>query len=373
MPFFPIPISLTGLQIFELLFPASQFLSPFSLALYLLLTIIWGSGQVLVYSGIAEPTPAFRWEQIVTYGLVVLSLAFWAFARSFLQKEDWMPAGWLVGLAVLVLMAVLDWNWISLPFDIRAWTGGWFASEDVPFPLSAVAWACFSAQTALTTWYEYHHNESPLHRNRIKYLMASIVLVVAGYGFQLTQVESYQYLGLSTHWLGAVIAIYAVVNEHLPDISTHIRQALNYLIVTLFTIAVYLLSIYAVQAVLAPMLGPGILIGAAIAAVFLTVIYSPLQGMIQRAVGRVLFGQRYDSQKVVREYSQAISNVLYLDDLTVIAIGRISETLGVKRGALLLVEGEEKQIRLRMLPGIGVRNNDLCLSLTRQPEFTYTS
>ncbi|MFB0536995.1 MAG: adenylate/guanylate cyclase domain-containing protein [Anaerolineae bacterium] len=341
------------------------------LTLYLLLVIIWGSGQVLVYSDIPEPLPAFRWEQIVVYGLVVLSVAFWAFARSFLQKEDWMPAGWLVGLTVLVLMAVLDWGLISLPFDVRARTRGWFTSEDVPFLLSAAAWACFSAQTVLTTWYEHHRNESPLHRNRIKYLMASIVLVVAGYGFHLTQVESYQYLGLGTHWLGAVIAIYAVVSEHLLDISTHVRQALNYLVITFFTIAVYLLSIYAAQAIFAPMLGSSILIGAAIAAVFLGVIYSPLQRMIQRVVDRVLFGRRYDPQQVVREYSQAISNVLYLDDLTAIAIGRISETLGVRKGALLLVEGEEeKQIRLRMLPGIGVPSNDVYLNLTKDTPIT---
>ncbi|TEU17358.1 MAG: PAS domain-containing protein [Anaerolineales bacterium] len=341
------------------------------LALYLLLAIIWGSGQVLIYSGIPESVPAFHWDQIVIYGLVVLSVAFWAFARSFLQKEDWMPVGWLVGLAVLILMAVLDWGLISLPFDVHAWTGGWFASVGVPFLLSAAAWACFSAQAALITWYEYHCNKSPLHRNRIKYLVASIVLVVAGYGFHLTQVESYQYLGLGTHWLGAVIAIYAVVSEHLPDISAHIRQALNYLVIALFTIAVYLLSIYVAQAVFAPVLGLSILIGAAAAAVFFTVIYHPLRGMIQRVVDRVLFRKLYDSQKVVREYSQAISNVLYLDDLTAIALGHISETLDVRKGALLLAEEEdERHIHLRMLPGIGVQRGDEYLSLAKNTPIT---
>ena len=341
------------------------------LALYLLLAIVWSSGQVLVYSGIPEAIPTFRWDQIGIYGLLLLSVAFWAFARSFLQKEDWRPAGWPVGLAVLVLMTVLDWDLISLPFDVRAWIRGWFTSEDVPFLLSAAAWACFSAQTALTTLYEHHRNQSPLHRNRIKHLMVSIVLVVTGYGLNLTRVEPYQHLGLGIHWLGAVIAIYAVVSEHLPDISTYIRQILNYLIVTLFTIAVYLLSIYAVQTILAPMLGSSILMGAAIAAVFLTVIYSPLQRIIKRVVDRVLFGQRYDSQKVVREYSQAISNVLYLDDLTAIAVGRIAETLGVKKGALLLVEGEEeKQIHLRILPDIGIQESDVYLSLAKDTPIT---
>ena len=341
------------------------------LALYLLLAIIWSSGQVLVYSDIPEPVPAFRWDQIVICGLVVLSVAFWAFARSFLQKEDWIPVGWLVGLAVLILMAVLDWGLISLPFDVRAWTGGWFTSEGVPFLLGAAAWACFSAQAALITWYEYHCNKSPLHRNRIKYLMASIVLVVAGYVCHLTQVESYQYLGLGTHWLGAVVAIYAVVSEHLPDISTHIRQAFNYLVITFLTIAVYLLSIYAAQAVLAPLLGSSILVGATVAAVFFTVIYHPLRRMIQRVVDRVLFGQRYDPQQVVRECIQEISHVLYLDDLTAMTIGRISETLGVKKAALLLVEGEqEKQIRLRMLPGIGVQRSDVYVSLTKDTPIT---
>jgi PAS domain S-box-containing protein len=341
------------------------------LTLYLLLAIIWNSGQVLLYSGIPEPAPAFRWDQIVIYGLVVLSVAFWAFARGFLQKEDGMPTGWLVSLAVLVLMAVLDWGPIALPFDVRTWTGGWFASEDVPFLLSATTWACFSAQAALTTWYEYHQNESPLHRNRIQYLMASVVLVVAGYGFHLTRVESYQYLGLGAHWLGAVVAIYAVVSERLPNISTHVRQALNYLIILLFTITVYLLSVYVAQAAFGHVLNSSILLGAAIAAVLFTVVYHLLQRVIQRVVDRVLFGQRYDLQQVVRECTQAISNVLHLADLTAIAIGRISETLGVRKGALLLVEGEdERQIRLRMLPGIGVQRSDVYLSLTKGTAIT---
>jgi adenylate cyclase len=74
---------------------------------------------------------------------------------------------------------------------------------------------------------------------------------------------------------------------------------------------------------------------------------------------------------VVRECTQAISNVLHLADLTAIAIGRISETLGVRKGALLLVEGEdEKQIRLRMLPGIGVQRSDVYLSLTKGTAIT---
>jgi PAS domain S-box-containing protein len=341
------------------------------LTLYLLLAIIWTSGQVLLYSGIPGPAPAFRWDQIVIYGLVILSVAFWAFARGFLQKENGMPTGWLVSLAVLVLMAVLDWGPIALPFDVRTWTGGWFASEDVPFLLSATTWACFSAQAALTTWYEYHHNESPLHRNRIQYLMASVALVVAGYGFHLTRVESYQYLGLGAHWLGAVVAIYAVVSERLPNISTHIRQALNYLIILLFTITVYLLSVYVAQAAFGHVLNSSILLGAAIAAVLFTVVYHLLQRVIQRVVDRVLFGRRYDLQQVVRECTQAISHVLHLADLTAIAIGRISETLGVRKGALLLVEGEdENQIRLRMLPGIGVQRSDVYLSLTKGTAIT---
>jgi len=341
------------------------------LVLYLLLSILWSSGQILAYSGIPGPMPAFRWDQTVLYGVVVLSVTLWAFARSFLQKEDRMPFGWLASLAVLVLMAVLNWGLISLPFDIRAWTRGRFASEDASFLIGVAAWACFSAQAALVTWYEYDRKESPLYRNRIKYLIASIFLIVAGLGFHLTRLESYQYLGLGIHWLGTVVAIYAVVSEHLPDLSAYIRQTLHYLTIILFTIAVYLLSVYVAQAVLAPMLGSNILIGAASAAVFFTVIYHPLRRMIRRAVDRVLFGQSYSPQRVVREYSQAISNVLYLDDLTAIAMGRIGETLGVKKGVLLLLEGDEgEQIYLRMLSGIGVQRREDHLSLTKDTPIT---
>ena len=85
------------------------------LALYLLLALVWSSGQVLVYSGIPEPVPAFRWDRTVIYGLVVLSVAFWAFARVFLQKEDWMPVGWLVGLSE----GVHAWGGVSEVIEVE--------------------------------------------------------------------------------------------------------------------------------------------------------------------------------------------------------------------------------------------------------------
>jgi GAF domain-containing protein len=89
--------------------------------------------------------------------------------------------------------------------------------------------------------------------------------------------------------------------------------------------------------------------------VLLFLIYQPLSQLTHRALNRILFNQRYETEDVVREYSQAVSQVISLEGLTAAAMGIIQNALGTQRGTLLVIDSMDKRgWYLRVLPGLGV-------------------
>jgi signal transduction histidine kinase len=79
------------------------------------------------------------------------------------------------------------------------------------------------------------------------------------------------------------------------------------------------------------------------------------------ALNRLLFGEGYDPQRIVQEYSQGISNILDLGVLAPAAVGIISEAMGVHHGTLIVCEegagradSTPSRVRLRPVQGIGL-------------------
>jgi hypothetical protein len=96
------------------------------------------------------------------------------------------------------------------------------------------------------------------------------------------------------------------------------------------------------------------LASAAIMAVLLTILMTPLRLSTINLVDKLLMGGRYDPARALRDYSAAITNILDLDTLVTMAVGVISESLEVRRGALLLTtEREDGRTEMRVVPGMG--------------------
>jgi adenylate cyclase len=106
---------------------------------------------------------------------------------------------------------------------------------------------------------------------------------------------------------------------------------------------------------------------ATVTVVLLTIVYTPIRQVSQRLIDHLLLGRDYDYQMVIHNYSQAISNLLYLRDLAETALTHIDEALGVDRGALLFLDSESnRQINLRVFPATGTDMLSKSISLSRE-------
>ena len=329
---------------------------------YLFLTAMWNVNLAAIANGVAPLVPGLASTQLAYYGLVVLGIVYWTFSRAFLQRSWISPEGWAIGIAGLVVAVCFDMGWLPLSPAMSAGGTGRISAQTIPAVLSTLWWVGFMATAGFTAEMQQFQTPSPAHKNRIHYLFISTVLLIIGYGMVLIRPESLGAIGLFIT-VGANAALtYTVVVENLVDLGTVVRRSTGLLAVALVTIAVYVAGIYLVQIFLGDFLdstslgrifGHTLLV-AAVTAVLLTIVYTPIRQISQRLIDHILLGRHYNYQKVIHSYSQAISNILYLSELADTSLTHIDQALGVDRGALLIMDSESNgDLNLRVLPALG--------------------
>lgn len=308
---------------------------------YLLVTVLWHAGLVLRAYDIWPLNGQLVGQFVYLYGLAPASFLLWLSVRAFLQIEEHPRWPWGVIGLVLLLMALLDgMGPVSLP-----WGGSGLTTRHLMLFLGTFTWGTFIGLAAFTALYTYALTQSPRHRNRIQYLLMAILGLAGGQVLYLSRAQPAQDAGLLVHWTGAAIFTYIIIRQNLPDISTTLRKTLSFVILTIFTVTIYLLTIYAVQ-----FIWSGLLSSAA-AALLLTFTFPPMRLYLQRLLNRLLLGRIYDERRVVRSYSQAVNNVLDLTDLVRLVLQHLGKTFLVDRKALLLVEKENKEhLYFRIMP-----------------------
>jgi PAS domain S-box-containing protein len=327
---------------------------------YLLLTTLWDINlAVSVADDVPASLPGLNWSQLLPYGLIVLGLLYWAFARVFLQRARKASWGWLVGLVGLVLLVSLDARWFTLPDKAFAWSGGRLDAENANLVLGAAWWGLFMGLTLFTAQVRQFRTQSPAHRNRIQYLIIATVLVSAGYGAYLSLPEPYWVAGVIVTWPGSVLLTYIVTRENLLDLGTGARLMIRAMVIAMVTITVYIVGIYLVQIFLGTFLASTflsrlldpVLLVATVTAVLLAIVHTPIRRLSRRLTNRVLFAQSYDYQAAVRDYGRAINSILYLDELASVTMAHIKRTLGLDEGVLFILDSESiEQFHFRTLP-----------------------
>ena len=308
------------------------------LILYVVISSLWT--LVLAFSRLgwlsrlADDVPL----RTLLYGLPLLSLLFFHLSRSFLRVEGTGWMWWALGAAWIAAVVVLNENPMALPE--RLWIGpGWtFQRRSLPFWAMVVGWGAFMGGATLLTAKVYRQTQQPLHRNRNKYWSLAVGLTVVGTGLYFAGHET---LGSGFHLLGTLSGTFAVVTYRLPDVRQMWRRMWSYLIVTLLTVFVYTAGFVATQAVFQSVPGYSPVLAGAMMALVLVLLFDPLLGLIQRLVNRLMSTTRYDPSRTLREYSMNISNILDLERLATVAVGLISETMGIRHGALFVVHYEE--------------------------------
>jgi PAS domain S-box-containing protein len=310
--------------------------SPAWLSGYLVLTSLWDFLLFFQESGVIVLVTGQNWQLAPLYLLLLISLSIWSFTQGFLEVEARRYWAYIVSCLVLIGMATVEFGLLPLPATPLTVGHLVFNNQLITILLGSIMVITFLTSALYAALKAQYETYSPRHKNRLQILILSLSLITCGIWFYLSLIPIVQSLGLVIQWLGALILIYIVLSQELPDIYTGLKEFVKFVVVTSMTLLLYGGIIFMLQKVVIGFPYARLAV-AMIAAVLLTISYLPLRRLTQHAVERILFRHRYNDEQVIKDYIQAINNILFIKDLVSISLTFIDENLNIKRGAFFLL------------------------------------
>ena len=307
------------------------------LALYLLFHIVWA----LVRYGMVLPqfNPAVL-STLAEYIVMIAPMALFVATLTFVRPRHggwwWiLPSILLTGAALALDARILG------PRPVEAVIKGRIVTqEDWRMLVGYAGWVCAYGLMLGFTWRARTNSLSPLHRNRLRYWTAAVLLAMTSTILLLLAPGVQLIVGGVIALVGAFLAVITWRIYYLPDVKVLLRRTVSHAILTLITFAIYLLGIRVAQPVVGEQSALGPLLGAVLVAGALAVGYSPLRDRVQGLTRRVFGGETIDYTASLQDYSQRITQVLDLEALAAIVVETVTSALGAARGALFLAQDD---------------------------------
>jgi signal transduction histidine kinase len=137
---------------------------------------------------------------------------------------------------------------------------------------------------------------------------------------------------------------YGILRHNLMDIDLVINRTVVYLTLTILLILAYL-AVVTVASFMTDGLWAGQPLVGAAASLVVAASILPLRSRVQTSVDRLFYRAAYDYQAVVGDVSARLSRTLHEDNLENLLVRQISQAMGLKGAALLLVQSEHLVLR----------------------------
>ena len=306
-------------------------------ALYLLAMTVWSLGSALLHADI-PPAPLF-WNKIMGIAGGAMPILFFYFVQVFVRNVEKRKRWLYVGLALYVVFVTADI--MGLIVKSGYVVNGVFHYEFGPaIALVAVNWYFFVGFSIFDLVRQYMRTKDEIQRNRIRYVLLGISLVVLGTFTNFTPLGKYP-VDITANLVNALLITYTIVRYELLDFNFVIRKALAQVGLAGLVVSTYLAPILIyellVQRSAADLYPLSVIFSLAIA-VAVAISIRALLGRIETRVDRLFFRERYDAYRMVQELGQQMANTLNFDGLVSMLLERVAETLHPKGMGLLIKE-----------------------------------
>ena len=328
------------------------------LLLYLTLSVLMSIGLSLtLWQGLRSEVPQAG-TRLAADLLTALSPLLVVLTLMFLERPG---AKWvaLIGVIWVVLVLAVDFNLLGLQRTVLGSTAE--LAVDPMRPLRISGWLGFSAGALLLVMVDFAQTRRPLHRNRILFWMLGLLFLLSGELLMWLEKSAFLFdvnqIGAVLRFSGAIVLTVAMVSYHLPVLRTVTRRLLAVVLTAVFIGGLIFAGMLVVLTIVRDHVTLGELVAAITASVLLAAFMQPLRLLINSLVDRFVYSGRYNPARALRDYGDAINNIVDLSTLSTVAVGIIAEALDVRRGALMLVnrrEDSETAIDVVLLEGMGL-------------------
>ena len=280
--------------------------------------------------------------------LLILSTAFIFIVTA--EYLNWKPKlRWYV-LGVLAIFSVILINFLQ-PNDV-------IIIADVPIRigqlLSLSTWIALHGLTLGFSIIFYKQTQFPWHANRLLFWILTLFALFIGESLLLFNLVVPVIVGQTLRVLSFIGFVYALSSYRIFDVRTRSQKAYAFIIINTLSGLPVAAAIFGTLNYRQELSAVELIIIISAIVVFWFFFYQSYRNWIERITYRYILGEDVNTNKVVREYSQAISKTLDMQQLSILIVGTLSELLEINRGALMLVtQKEDKQYEIEPIPAMG--------------------
>jgi sigma-B regulation protein RsbU (phosphoserine phosphatase) len=173
---------------------------------------------------------------------------------------------------------------------------------------------------------------------------------------------------------------YSIVRYRLMDIEIVVKRSLIYGIITASVAAIYLGIVFGIGNLLRNVVGENNPVLMVAAIIIIALVFDPLKQRVQHFVDRQFYRERYNYQKALKEFSQALPMLMDLDRILDSVTSSILDRMHVKSVALCLYDESGENCTTVMQKGMhgselpfqkGPRSLASHMEVTRSPRVFY--
>ncbi|HVN55756.1 MAG TPA: diguanylate cyclase [Anaerolineaceae bacterium] len=320
---------------------------------FLISMIVWSLCSFFAHLD-HPPLNTLLWNRLMIIGSSGMPLAFFIFVQYFvgIQRTRWTVFG------VIVYLAIQAANLSGLVVQSAyVYEGRLINSYGPGVVLPSLAWVLF---IGLSTWgliTAYRGTKDLTFRNRIKYLLAVIIVIFAGSVTNATPRLGVYPIDIAFNIVSALVTSYAIFRFHLLDMSVVLRKSLLYSIPTVVLGVVYFFLFSLLFHYLKNSNDITIILLSLVVATLGVLVVQPMRDRAQLWLDQALFREKYDLGMMLQRISQTAASVLDINDLTRMILAEVTGRFHLVNSAIFLKKAGSDNFRLSAQTGLEVDQN----------------
>ncbi len=309
-------------------------------------SLVWNAAALMMF---LDPDRAVAWNRVMILGMAWIFFTFFHFTLEFLgirRQGVWVIVGYLLFLA----LAGLDIA--GLVVQSVTVTPEHFSYEPGPaLPVVLVSGYLYLGFALYNLIRTYRSNADPFFRNKIRYPIAGLGILMAGGASNVSPALGVYALDHVGNLVMTALVVYAIVRHRLLDLRFVLRSGFVYSSITIAVTAAYLLLVWALGLGVTERTGFEQSFQAVALAVAFAVAILLMRNVVQRWTDRVFFRERLDFQELLHTAGHALRETLDLEELTRTTMDLLDRHLHVTRQALFLLESQRYTCHPRLRRG----------------------
>ena len=322
----------------------------FFFSVYLFGMLFWQFTSLMVNFA-REPGQALFWYNLLLAGSGTFNILFFLFTRAFVGTRKQRALSFL---AYVLCVGFFVSGFVGIRFnEVTPGRAGYWVPvyHDTIYILAALSYfyQFFGISNLVRGLI---HEKSPVHRNRILYVLAGASVVIVGASTNLTVLRDYP-VDISFNLVSAIIIGYAVVRHKLMDIRLVLARSLLYSILTAILVALYLGVVFILERVVKLWFGyTGPAYGVA-AILLISLLLFPLRNLLQRFLDRLFFREKSDFQKATQTFSRDIVSLYDTEAIVDLVAFTLTRSLKPASVCISLLDETRKALVARKCNGGG--------------------